>query len=81
LFLTECYLVQSHGVYWRMSVLSVSLFAGMCVSVCGPQIAIPLSEVTDITREKTAIFIPNAVGIRTHKHKVTAINTCLMLYL
>ncbi|KAK2164826.1 hypothetical protein LSH36_58g08022 [Paralvinella palmiformis] len=33
------------------------------------QLAIPVSEVLNITREKTALIIPNAIGILTNKDK------------
>ena len=35
------------------------------------QIKIPVAQVLNITREKTAIFIPNAIGVVTSEDKVS----------
>lgn len=38
------------------------------------QIEIPVAKVVNISREKTAFFIPNAIGIRTQADKVWQTN-------
>ena len=41
------------------------------------QVQIPVSEVLNITRERTALFIPNAIGVLTKQDKVrTCPNFC-----